>query len=211
MGRNRKIRAFCYTYNICFVWTYRYIKKFIFVRELYYLSSTAIMKYILTLFVPEELASSMKELGFDKPCLAYYEDGRLHPSVSNVCTILTASDGSKEIQDEYKGYDSNDIAFDGFDPIPASWPVTPAPIWTQVFDWLSEHNLRIHDVYVAPKHSYMSLIYDMQSGNQLWPGFDPTSRHIDLYKTIREGWVVALERALEIIKTKSDAESKEVS
>jgi hypothetical protein len=73
-------------------------------------------------FIPYELALRMKQLGFDEPCLAYWDNDKLFIIDRN----------SERIQ---KNSNYKDI-FEG---------IISAPLYQQAFRWFrKEHNLKFH-------------------------------------------------------------------
>lgn len=68
------------------------------------------------IFAPKELSQKLREIGFDEPCIAYYDPTNSLPEFP----ILYVSDSKKNSQ-EYK--------------------CITAPTWEQVFKWFRERDI----------------------------------------------------------------------
>lgn len=93
-------------------------------------------------FVPYELALKLKELGFDEPCIMYYNND----DYLNIGT-----------DDDYWGDYTGFIKWNSMPNSP--WkpfkPLTSAPLWQQAFDWFREK---------------YGLYYGILNSNEYWAG-----------------------------------------
>ena len=126
-------------------------------------------------FVPYNQAKALKEIGFDVPCLSYYEG----ESFSNHLAIV-----------EHEGKDDY---------------IVPAPLHQQVFGWLWEkHNLMISfKHYMASVKSKRPYWYDIMivSADMTKRKYDRyrLKRNIH-YNTYEEARIACIDRCIEVIK-----------
>jgi len=89
-------------------------------------------------FVPFELAVKMKELGFDKNCLAYFEGEK-------VCFAFDDGCSASLVELQNSKYN------------------TVAPLWQQAFDWFRE----VHNHHVNITRTYGSEFMPYIDGQEL--------------------------------------------
>lgn len=91
-------------------------------------------------FVTYKIALKLKELGFDEPCLAWYNPNGVF--IWNICCVDEDNDYTCSTKDMFK----TDIHPDGY----------LAPLWQQLIDWLREKR----DIHLyLPKSVYGGYIY----------------------------------------------------
>jgi hypothetical protein len=125
-------------------------------------------------FVPYELAFRMKALGFDDPCMVYFEQGILKRFEPN---FLDSQILNSDFSNRLEGYHLNSCS---------------APTWGSAFKWFrKEYNLKFHireDVW----NNWCSL--------KMIRHDDYIS--IGEYKTYEEAELACLEKLIEIIEEK---------
>ena len=93
-------------------------------------------------FLPYELAVKLKELGFDEPCLAYYQKS----AVIGDATILPI-----QIRNKASNFNNNEYSKMGV-------PFCSAPLYQQAFRWFREkYDL---DSYIMPARLETKKVYD---------------------------------------------------
>jgi hypothetical protein len=134
-------------------------------------------------FVPYELALRMKALGFNEPCLAYWDNHKLFIIDRN----------SERIQ---KNSNYKDI-FEG---------IISAPTYSQAFRWFREKYglyswIKLHNGYIDnsfyPELPITFSIMDRKTGNKYYERDIP---HNYLYKTNEEAETACLEKLIEIVE-----------
>ena len=82
------------------------------------------------LFVPYNIALSLKEKGFDDACLAYFLDGKLRHCLNGII-----NDEPPIMTSDHNGLKGNKSLFTNY---------VSAPLYQQVIDWLREK----HKIYI---------------------------------------------------------------
>jgi hypothetical protein len=136
-------------------------------------------------FVTYELALKLKQLGFDEPCLAYWDNDKLFVIDRN----------SERIQ---KNSNYKDI-FEG---------IISAPLFSQAFRWFREkyglyswiqlHNGYINDSFYSKLPITFSIM-DRKTGNKY---YERDIQHNYLYKTNEEAELECLKKLIEIVEQK---------
>lgn len=139
------------------------------------------MKKILDQFVPYDIAVALKEAGFDEPCFA----------TSNLGVIVGVLDTAQFKVTGFQFVKNSE----------AGGPWIAAPLYQQVFDWLELNNLRIHDCWIFYEQKWSVSIFNMPTGNQMWPNhlmaaIEPGSI---LYTDKREAWNIAIREAIKLL------------
>ena len=131
-------------------------------------------------FVPYEQALELKELGFNEPCFAYYENNN-----------LTVTFPSKS---------SNGWKWVGNSIIPAK--NINAPTLSQAFRWFREkHNLRSFvDTRVTSVDNPNMWVYDFQI--KMGNGVDTQPFYSGDFDTYEEAELECLKKLIEIVKQK---------
>ena len=135
-------------------------------------------------FLPYEQALALKELGFDEPCLAIYDN----------------------ITDENDKDDSDRFFYIRTE----GWPkelfdrVTPVPLFSQAFRWFREEHYLISSIYqlsVNVKTGLSSFEYMIDKLNNLG-----LSQFIEdfPYNTYEEAELACLEKLIEIVESKTE-------
>ena len=100
--------------------------------------------YMKNQFCSYEIAKQLKELGFDGPCLCYYDKNKI------LCRSLL----------EYPIINSNN----GFH---AHWNIITAPLWQQVIDWFREKQniyINIEPITFDDEPTYIFEIINLKNG-----------------------------------------------
>lgn len=97
-------------------------------------------------FVPYELALKLKELGFDEPCMAFYEEKHLKNFVN---PFLKTQILNSDLKGRVEGFRVNSCV---------------APLWQQAFDWFREkHSIQYR---IVSKRNFGRLTFYMTFFNQ---------------------------------------------
>jgi len=143
-------------------------------------------------FVPFELAVKLKELGFDKNCLAYFEGDKIS---------FAFDDGSSASLVELKNSKYN----------------TVAPLWQQAFDWFREKHL-LHTVVEFSElrekdddeiELYSFRINEQWSVGKSWLEYSYGFKHRDYqngYKSYQEARTACLEKLIELTQRQTPQE-----
>lgn len=139
-------------------------------------------------FVPYELALRLKALGFDEPCLVYYDSGKIF--------II---DRNSKIEQKNSNYQKNKL-YNG---------IISAPTFSQVFRWFREKYQIFPEVLTdcttEPKFVYT---YNTFYGNpkdlteQEWGWENNVVQYSDIYRTYEEAELATLDKLIEIIESK---------
>lgn len=132
------------------------------------------------LFVPVMIAVALKEVGFDEPCMAIHEHYE-HEDILHSKLLIN-----------YSNQPINPVLYNetikvallhcpDLLNVPQNNSKLPtwlfaAPIYEQVFDWLHQRGLNIHDLFIAKDvfkkgadGAWMVTITDTLTGKMLWP------------------------------------------
>lgn len=136
-------------------------------------------------FVPWYIADSLRIKGFNEPCMAFW---RLPDPL-----LQMVSDEAQYRVTGWQTVKNSEIKS----------PCLAAPLYDQVFDWLEEMKIRIHDVYIITDmaRGWHSALYNMENGKQLWPAH-PFTRGVkyDTTDDKRLCWDNAINEALKLLK-----------
>jgi len=146
-----------------------------------------------SLFVPYELALALKELGFDEPCLAYYNKNN---------STLKFGEGFELVIREYRRnvmhyplknsrYIAGSNAPDGY------YYLTTSPTFSQAFRWFREKYEK--DSFIARCNSTKEYFFDISWRNkkELLKDFQSED-----FKTHKEAELESLKKLIEIVKDK---------
>ena len=131
-------------------------------------------------FIPYEQALELKELGFDEPCLGFY-DGK----------------GSTQLYFNNKRDASGD-----FIPFVKSERLTwfGTPTFSQAFRWFREkYRLHRHICYFEDTQVWHGDLYRLANG-----GLMNTPMELTGYKTYEEAEVTCLQKLIEIVKNQNN-------
>jgi hypothetical protein len=133
-------------------------------------------------FIPYQEALEMKQLGFDEPCLAYYDEQGKHYPMGTVVGPNTIHFGTflPSIQ---KG---------------ASALLTGSPLYQQAFRWFREKYFLDAEIYVNHElgHKfYHYLILQLVRGNIEWKNINTIK-----FKTYEEAELACLRKLIELVK-----------
>jgi hypothetical protein len=127
-------------------------------------------------FIPYEEALALKELGFDEPCLAFYEEEK-----NKLVTFHS---------DSYQEVKGTTCLFEQ----------TNAPLWQQAFDWFrKEHNLGF-DISSSSINCHIyqiSLLKETSHSSICWSTV--LDKHTKSYEETR---LACLQKLIEIVKNK---------
>jgi hypothetical protein len=130
-------------------------------------------------FVPYELASKLKQLGFDEPCFGIWKDGKL---------ISVGGHWGAGITHSMFGFEGDRFAPDE----------CRAPLFSQAFRWFRENHGVMHRIT-----SY-AFGYEMHIDNTPSINIKYVDRRYDPgidYKTYEEAELACLEKLIEIVET----------
>ena len=133
-------------------------------------------------FVPYELALELKQLGFDEPCLAFYDGKNAESFYFN------------NIRDASGDY----IPFQKHDRL--KW--FGAPLYQQAFRWFREkHQL---DSSISTSYVYLTVSYVKSPSKHYGGSIDSkgTYTNTGFYDTYEEAEIVCLKKLIEIVNGK---------
>jgi hypothetical protein len=131
-------------------------------------------------FVPYELVVKLKALGFDEPCLAYYQKS----AVIGDDTILPI-----QIRNKASNFNDNEYSKMGV-------PFCSAPTFSQAFRWFREkYDLRI---WIESNHGVSKFEYVIATTNHNF--IDKQFNDFSSYKTYEEAELECLEKLIEIVE-----------
>lgn len=141
-------------------------------------------------FVTYEIALKLKELGFDEPCLAYFEsvyDGLTQKHAGRL--VL----GNKP--EHLQSYKQLIYIFGQNNQL--------APLWQQVIDWLREkHSILIYPHFCEDGVFFLCVrkgTFIKDSLSQIMPLFDDSSRLETLKHDYHDSLIKAIKEALKLI------------
>lgn len=174
-------------------------------------------------FVTCNVAVALREAGYNEPCMAvweYYEfekdrNEKLYIGFySHEVPDNIYNEQIRALKQSRPGMFENKRTNQTLQP----W-LYAAPMYQQVFDWLMEQNIRVHDCYISKKVNaqaakavwYVNLI-DTNTQDTYWPTLNFKSILIKdgdrkwtiesqiYYETDRKAWEAAILQAIEILK-----------
>ena len=126
-------------------------------------------------FVTHEIALALKELGFDEPCLAYFEDDEYYDLI-HVCE--NQKEGNFIIESFQYG--------------------VKAPLWQQVIDWFREFKNIVMEVwYDNTQNDGFPWLYEIYINNK------EHEHNGSYYNSFYEAREQAILKAIELIKNKT--------
>lgn len=148
-------------------------------------------------FVTTNVAVALRKAGFDEPCMGAHntQDNKLHISYTNEPTdfhTIAIKRRNSELPEH----------------------LYAAPLYDQVFDWLLQSNIRIHDVLISTDSGngttmgWRVYLYNGTTGKALWPPVMvaykyPASyeivEHSRLYKDKKQAWEQAILEAIKLL------------
>ena len=139
-------------------------------------------------FLPYELAVKLKELGFDEPCLAYYQKS----AVIGDATILPI-----QIRNKASNFNDNEYSKMGV-------PFCSAPLYQQAFRWFREKHNLMFQIFYLRNGNYAVLIHRttpeyMDLIDQVNPSSGCVDEVVDCY-SYEEAELACLEKLIEITK-----------
>lgn len=143
-------------------------------------------------FVPYELALKLKELGFDEPCIMYYDN--LYGNFLKIGTDDT-------YWGDYTGFQKwNSMPNSPWKPFK---PLVSAPLWQQAFDWFRKQYKMNPTITSYWQHDWVNFSYHYQY--QLPDEYN--SRAFELYeskpyRTYEEARLESLKKLIELCQTK---------
>jgi hypothetical protein len=149
-----------------------------------------------TNFVPQEIAKQLRELGFDEPCLAYYDkDGDLLGDIGI----------NEDIDNLYRN--SYFVIYKDF-----SESEYTAPLYQQVFRWFREkYNISYSIDWMSRSSEFYNGYYvhfrgindnKINQENFIVLNDELPSKGYKVYKTYEEAELACLNKLIEIVKTK---------
>jgi len=135
------------------------------------------------LFVPEDIAKQLRDLGFNEPCFAIYYKNNLE----------------KNLQPAYKIYNIPDVKNTSFEvTMLRSADAVTAPLYQQVVDWFRlNHNLYLNIDHVNnPEPEMWGYDVCRMRGGGIIDMWDKTKSVKDYYENFNN----AIKSAIEIIK-----------
>jgi ligand-binding sensor domain-containing protein len=128
-------------------------------------------------FIPYELALKMKQLGFDEPCFAQWDEMQLYPLQQG---------------GESAYFETNKNSRLSFN--------TMAPTFSQAFRWFrEEYDLRI---WIESNHGVSKFEYVIATTNHNF--IDKQFNDFSSYKTYEEAELACLEKLIEIVEQKNE-------
>lgn len=156
----------------------------------------------LDYFVPEPLVRMAMEKGLTTSRIAHWWDGRIYPHIGSFAFMMAIFSVS-QYNEIYKGYaDKDDVFLPGEDPTEIDEISTPAPLYQEMFEFLENKGYMIHNYWIAMRQQYGCNIYEMTTGNYLWPSkilLGDTAPTITLYNRKQDAWNEAIEATLKMI------------
>lgn len=146
-------------------------------------------------FVPWYLADKVKELGFDMPCIGYYNKG----SIDNP-ELITSSHQLKDPEDFHVFYNQKDCEIYAGGVL--------APMWTQIFDWFRDTHLLHSEIKYAmspskyPKSNFWYR-YEINGWNERGLSNHPlfVNSITDIpFEKIYDARITCLEKLIELTK-----------
>jgi len=149
-----------------------------------------------TNFVPQEIAKQLRELGFDEPCLAYYDkDGDLLGDIGI----------NEDIDNLYRN--SYFVIYKDF-----SESEYTAPLYQQAFRWFREkYNISYSIDWMSRSSEFYNGYYvhfrgindnKINQENFIVLNDELPSKGYKVYKTYEEAELACLNKLIEIVKTK---------
>ena len=149
-----------------------------------------------TNFVPQEIAKQLRELGFDEPCLAYYDkDGDLLGDIGI----------NEDIDNLYRN--SYFVIYKDF-----SESEYTAPLYQQAFRWFREkYNISYSIDWMSRSSEFYNGYYvhfrgindnKINQENFIVLNDELLSKGYKVYKTYEEAELACLNKLIEIVKTK---------
>lgn len=140
------------------------------------------------IFVPYEIATKLKEIGFDEPCVGFYadrnEDGDLFDGWKIFMEIDTLSYGASiNLTDDFQLFDYNDVGW------------ISAPTWEQVFKWFRDREY-YHQIQCVYPHN---VKYWFSLGTSTLSVLVVSKENYKTYEECREALVLKM---IEIYKEK---------
>ena len=130
-------------------------------------------------FVPYELASRMKKIGFDEECIAYYQK-----------SAVIGNDNILPISFTNMASDFNDYEYSKL-----GVPFYSAPTWQQAFRWFREkHN--IHS-FIIPLIDEVGFVYKYQARVHTK---ESAVKIIGEFESYEEAELACLEKLIEIVE-----------
>ena len=143
-------------------------------------------------FIPYEQALALKELGFDEPCLAYYQKS----AVIGDATILPI-----QIRNKASNFNNNEYSKMGV-------PFCSAPLYQQAFRWFREKYGLKHDI--DDDNVGTKFYYKIRSYTDKFDNYDDIIKSMREekdwakieFKTYEEAELKCLIKLIEIVKNK---------
>lgn len=120
-------------------------------------------------FVPFELAVRLKDLGFDEPCLAYFNGNRPSRLGGEGSNYI---DNMHQWRNTFLSFKDEDIVLtpekdwtDEPNTVRKKWGMTVAsPLWQQAFDWFREKHNIVQTIYCNASGFIWELHYNTERG-----------------------------------------------